>query len=552
MILKYQIIAMSILAVFGVIYLGKILSQKKQGITTVQLAKDKSDRKRYRIEKLVMISVYGILIADFASILWGGSVFHYSYRMFGGVLAILGDICFLSAVLAMGTSWRAGIAANDKRELVKRGIYKISRNPAFLGFDLVFLGILIMFFNWILLVLTAFSILMLHLLICQEERFCEKKFGEEYIAYKKKVCRYIGRRNWKFWAVTVILILIFGAIIIQRMNDKLETLADMSFEDCMKYTTDGCSDAVITVGIYRDGEATYTVYGKNGKILEPKQYTYEIGSLTKTITAALIHKAEQEGKLELSDTIDKYLDLPQAEAYPTIQSLLTHTSGYEGYYLNPQIMWNGVVCASPFRYVSDEDILSEAAKHNPCKDAAGKTYSWSYSNFGYALLGLVLENVYDEDYVKIVNDYLDELGMHDSAFAQENCDFGRDWKWELRDAYAPAGAIHSNIEDMLRYAALQLKDPAFEKNHNPLYKLEITNEEYAQLDIGIDQIGMAWIVDDTNGFVWHNGGTDYYNSYLGFCKDTDTAVAILSNLPDDYRIPATVLGAKLLKELQSE
>lgn len=123
MILKYQIIALAVLAVFGVIYSGKILSQKKQGITTVQLAKDKSDRKRYRIEKLVMISSYGILIADFASILWGGSVFHYSYRMFGVVLAILGDICFLSAVLAMGTSWRAGIAANDKRELVKGGIW---------------------------------------------------------------------------------------------------------------------------------------------------------------------------------------------------------------------------------------------------------------------------------------------------------------------------------------------------------------------------------------------------------------------------------------------
>lgn len=61
---------------------------------------------------------------------------------------------------------------------------------------------------------------------------------------------------------------------------------------------------------------------------------------------------------------------------------------------------------------------------------------------------------------------------------------------------------------------------------------------------------MAWIIDQENGFVCHNGGTDDYNSYFVFCKETNTAVVILSNLPDDYRIPATVLGVKLLTEIQ--
>ena len=65
----------------------------------------------------------------------------------------------------------------------------------------------------------------------------------------------------------------------------------------------------------------------------------------------------------------------------------------------------------------------------------------------------------------------------------------------------------------------------------------------------MDEIGMAWIIDSRNGFVWHNGGTGNYNSYLGFDKESSTAVVVLSNTAPGYRIPATVLGVKLLNEL---
>jgi len=60
---------------------------------------------------------------------------------------------------------------------------------------------------------------------------------------------------------------------------------------------------------------------------------------------------------------------------------------------------------------------------------------------------------------------------------------------------------------------------------------------------------MAWIVDDKSGIIWHNGGTGNYNSYLGFRPETGTAVVVLSNLAPGYRIPATVMGVKLLEEL---
>ena len=55
-----------------------------------------------------------------------------------------------------------------------------------------------------------------------------------------------------------------------------------------------------------------------------------------------------------------------------------------------------------------------------------------------------------------------------------------------------------------------------------------------------------------NNIIWHNGGTGNYNSYLGFNPETGTAVVVLSNLVPNYRVPATVLGVKLLLELDNE
>lgn len=73
-----------------------------------------------------------------------------------------------------------------------------SRNPAFLGFDLVYLGILLMFFNWALFAVSIFAALMFHLQIVNvEEDFLLEAFGEDYLDYKKNVNRYLGRKTKK-------------------------------------------------------------------------------------------------------------------------------------------------------------------------------------------------------------------------------------------------------------------------------------------------------------------------------------------------------------------
>ena len=117
------------------------------------------------------------------------------FRICGAVIGALGATVFVTSVVTMRDSWRAGVSKTDKTELVTDEIYRINRNPAFLGFDLVYIGILLMFFNPCLLAVSAFAMLMFHLQIVNvEEDFLLEKFGQEYLTYKKKVNWYIGRK----------------------------------------------------------------------------------------------------------------------------------------------------------------------------------------------------------------------------------------------------------------------------------------------------------------------------------------------------------------------
>jgi len=113
---------------------------------------------------------------------------------------------------------------------------------------------------------------------------------------------------------------------------QMSKIPALSFEEALQFATKNNDKAIITVGVIKDGEASFTVYGNNGMELPQEPHTYEIGSITKTFTASFIYRAIQEGKIYLDDTIDHYLDLPKKKHYPTIKQLLTHTSGYKAYY----------------------------------------------------------------------------------------------------------------------------------------------------------------------------------------------------------------------------
>lgn len=189
----FMIPAFGIMILFYGIYFIKQMAQKRQGITTRQLGRRK-EKSLHTTEVVMSLATVLIVFAQVFSILFELSLMPMPVRIAGIILGTAGDLVFLTAVLTMKNSWRAGIPDTDRTEFVSHGIYRYSRNPAFLGFDMMYAGILLMYFNWVLLALTIWAMVMLHLQILQEEKYLPTVFGSEYLEYKKHTRRYLGRK----------------------------------------------------------------------------------------------------------------------------------------------------------------------------------------------------------------------------------------------------------------------------------------------------------------------------------------------------------------------
>lgn len=189
----YQVLSIVVLALFYGIYYTKMFVQRKKGIKTNQIGSVKK-RSVFVTELLMSIATLTIVIVQICSIIFNLNDMPIVGRIIGFFIGLFGDIVFLLSIICMKESWRAGIPSTDKTKLVTNGIYKYSRNPAFLGFDLMYIGILLLNFNIVNMVFTIFAIVMLHLQILQEEKFMFERFGDEYQNYKSTVNRYIGKK----------------------------------------------------------------------------------------------------------------------------------------------------------------------------------------------------------------------------------------------------------------------------------------------------------------------------------------------------------------------
>ena len=191
--LPYAVLALTVLALFYGIYFAKMLAQKQRGIQTRQIGRRK-EKSIHTVELLMSAATLGAPIAQLLSIAFGWSYLPANARFTGFCTGMLGDAIFLLSVLCMKDSWRAGIPDKEKTELVTTGIYRFSRNPAFLGFDLMYVGVLLLYGNLLTLSFSVFAIVMLHLQILQEERYLVNTFDAQYQEYCRHVFRYWGRK----------------------------------------------------------------------------------------------------------------------------------------------------------------------------------------------------------------------------------------------------------------------------------------------------------------------------------------------------------------------
>jgi protein-S-isoprenylcysteine O-methyltransferase Ste14 len=90
----------------------------------------------------------------------------------------------------LGKSTRLGIPS-EETVLKTAGLYKYSRNPMYLGFNLLTIASMIYALDIWIFLSGIYSIFIYHFIILGEEKFLESRFGVTYSIYKKKVRRYL-------------------------------------------------------------------------------------------------------------------------------------------------------------------------------------------------------------------------------------------------------------------------------------------------------------------------------------------------------------------------
>ncbi|MDR0756284.1 MAG: isoprenylcysteine carboxylmethyltransferase family protein [Tannerella sp.] len=173
---------------------AKVLVHRRKGVRTDMFAGGRKSEMTLHVEKMLKRSVYAIAFIQLCSIFISDPVIAWilpqSCRLVGLGLAWLGLIVFCVAMYTLRNSWRVGFAVDEQTSLVTNGIYRYSRNPAFLGFDMLYIGLAVAFCNGILIFISLMGVVLMHLQVIEEEKHLSGHFGEAYQAYKKRTPRY--------------------------------------------------------------------------------------------------------------------------------------------------------------------------------------------------------------------------------------------------------------------------------------------------------------------------------------------------------------------------
>lgn len=170
-------------------YILKMIFQKRRGISANKMGFGRKPSKTRIIEFCLMACTYGTALIQAAAFFTEPSP--PLIRAVGFFLGLAGCSVFIAAMCDMKSSWRAGVDLDTKSTLVTEGIYRFSRNPAFLGFDLFYWGFTLYFPTPPIIMAALVLPILFHLQILEEEKSLELIFGESYIIYKSKTRRYI-------------------------------------------------------------------------------------------------------------------------------------------------------------------------------------------------------------------------------------------------------------------------------------------------------------------------------------------------------------------------
>jgi D-alanyl-D-alanine-carboxypeptidase/D-alanyl-D-alanine-endopeptidase len=315
--------------------------------------------------------------------------------------------------------------------------------------------------------------------------------------------------------------------------------SDTVVRGIIKARVDTGSYAGIAVGVVsRDGQEQVTTYGPNAGVAPFDGNTvFEIGSVTKTFTAAILADMAARNELTLDDPVVKHLPagtkIPERDGKQiTLLDLATHTSGLPRLPAKMMIRDPGNPYASYTPAMMYEFLATYKLPRR-----IGERYE--YSNLGFGLLGQALAHRAGTDYESLVTErVLTPLGMLDTQIAlspemRARLAPGHDGGgtvvglWDL-PTFAASGALRSTVNDMLRYVRASA-DSTSKPLGSVLATTHIRRRPTASRQMSI---GLAWHRTTTPAgttIVWHSGGTGGYRSFAGYQERSGPGVVVLAN-----------------------
>lgn len=262
---------------------------------------------------------------------------------------------------------------------------------------------------------------------------------------------------------------------------------------------------------------------------------WHIGSITKSITSTLVLQQVDQGNLDLDQSIVEYLKnfdgIDDGWLAITLAQILSHTGGIAP---NPPLWqffkWRKLEAAQGRR-----QVLANAWKKPP-RFQSGKH---RYSNLGYMLIGIILEEVSGLPWEVLVKRHIagplgiasvgygappsitDPKGHKRSVFGlrpMERDDIASDNPSWL----GPAGTIHMSITDMLVYGRAHLKAA---RGELPDF-LSQKSSTRMQTPVSGDY-GLGWVIQEDT--IWHNGSNTMWYALLLIDPISDTVLAVTQN-----------------------
>lgn len=335
---------------------------------------------------------------------------------------------------------------------------------------------------------------------------------------------------------------------------------------------DACDSSGVpasSVSVCLDGEILESSYGvtnvETGIPVE-NSTIFPIGSITKSLTATLTMQFVENNKLDLDEPIARILpkfslkNCPDAGELLTIRQILSHTSGIDGDLMTD----TGDNANAVEELVKQSEIID--LLHPP-----GALFS--YSNFAYNVLGLILEKMSSTSWQDLIqNQLLKPIGLKHYALnarqaLRQRAAYGHSYNADessnepvdnmfLPRSNGPSGTMLAlSARELIRFAQVHMRGGKNEQGEQILSAASVAEMQRQQVQIPLSDRycgwGLGWMIFNCDGkrLIGHDGGTAGVSSFLRYIPEENIAIALTVNSDSPWHVYKQVMDAVLKQTL---